>query len=222
MPDSGPAFFVAPYLFFMIRFKNVSLTLGNKQLLNHFNLNIAKGDKVVISAPSGSGKSTLLKLLLGFYVADEGKILFNQKEVIPENMKVIRSQIGYLSQDVDFPNGKVEAVFNEIFHYNINRSLNFNRDILLEKIQEVGLKEEILSKNTVDISGGERQRLGWILTMLLDRPVLLLDEPTSALDETMKNHFVNYIRQTKKTVICSSHDKEWQTAPMRVILNLRS
>ena len=222
MPDSMSGIFVEPYLFFMIRFKNVSLTLGNKQLLDHFNLNIAKGDKVVISAPSGSGKSSLLKLLLGFYQPDEGKILFNQKELNPENMRIIRSQIGYLSQDVDFPNGKVEDVFNEIFHYTVNRDLNFNRDILSEKIHEVNLKEDILGKNTVDISGGERQRLGWILVMLLNRPVLLLDEPTSALDETMKNYFVDYIKQTKKTVICSSHDKEWQIAPIRVITSLTS
>ena len=206
----------------MIRFKNVSLKLGNKQLLGQFNLNIAKGDKVIISAPSGSGKSSLLKLLLGFMEADEGKIIFNQKEVKTENMRAIRSQIAYLSQDIDLPNGKVEEVFNEIFHYSINRSLAFSREIFVEKLRQVKLNEDILKKNTVDISGGERQRLGWILVMLLDRPVLLLDEPTSALDETMKLFFVDYIKHSKKTVICSSHDPEWHTAPMRVITNLRS
>lgn len=206
----------------MIRFKNVSLTLGNKPLLEQFNLNIAKGDKLVISAPSGAGKSTLLKLLLGFFEPDEGRILFNQKELRPENMRLIRSQIGYLSQDIDLPNGKVEEVFDEIFHYAVNRNIDYSRDMLIEKIREVNLKEDILAKNTIDISGGERQRLGWILVMLLNRPVLLLDEPTSALDEEMKNYFVGYIRQTKKTVICSSHDKEWQTEPMRIITTLRS
>ena len=56
----------------MIRFKNVSLTLGNKQLLDHFNLTIADGEKIVISAPSGARKSSLLKLLLGFFEADPG------------------------------------------------------------------------------------------------------------------------------------------------------
>ncbi|WP_163709647.1 ABC transporter ATP-binding protein [Mangrovibacterium lignilyticum] len=204
----------------MIRFKDVSLKLGNKQLLEHFNLNIAKGDKIVISAPSGSGKSTLLKLILGFHQADQGKIIFNQKEVNSENMRAIRSQIGYLSQDIDLPNGKVEEVFNEIFHYTANKNLPFSQQLLLEKIREVQLGEDILQKNTSDISGGERQRLGWILIMLLDRPVLLLDEPTSALDEPMKHFFVDYMKHTNKTVICSSHDKEWQTEPIRVISNL--
>jgi ABC-type bacteriocin/lantibiotic exporter with double-glycine peptidase domain len=206
----------------MIRFKNVSLTLGNKQLLDHFNLTVADGEKVVISAPSGAGKSSLLKLLLGFFEPEKGKITFNGQTVKPENMRQIRSQIGYLSQAIDFPNGKVETVFKEIFQYSINRNIPFSREILLKKVRELKLDDNILQKNTVDISGGERQRLGWALLMLLDRPVLLLDEPTSALDDRMKRYFVDYIRQSDKTVICSSHDPEWQTGPIRIIKNLRS
>ena len=127
-------------------------------------------------------------------------------------MRQIRCQIGYLSQGIDFPNGKVEDVFNEIFQYTVNKNISFSRDILLEKVRELKLSDDILKTNTVNISGGERQRLGWILLMLLDRPILLLDEPTSALDDEMKRYFVDYIKQSNKTVICSSHDSEWQTA----------
>ncbi len=210
------------YLFFMIRFKNVSLKLGNKQLLEQFNLMVAKGEKVVFSAPSGSGKTSLLRLVLGFISADEGKIIFNQKEVKPANMRSIRSQIGYLSQDIDFPNGKVNEVFSEIFSYTTNKPINYSEDKLIEKLKEVNLNEEILQKNTSDISGGERQRLGWVLIMLLDRPVLLLDEPTSALDDRMKRFFIDYITHTNKTVICVSHDAEWQVPPMKVISNFKA
>ncbi|WP_372773666.1 ATP-binding cassette domain-containing protein [Mangrovibacterium sp.] len=206
----------------MIRFKNVSLKLGNKQLLEHYDLKIAKGDKVVISTPSGTGKSSLLKLLLGFFEADNGKIIFNQKEVKPENMRFIRSQIGYLSQDIDLPNGRIEDVFNEIFQYSSNKSLPYNRELLLEKLKLLQLSDDILSKNTIDISGGERQRLGWVLIMLLNRPVWLLDEPTSALDTSMKEFLIDFVRHSKKTVICASHDIEWHTEPMRIITNLRS
>ncbi|PTN07261.1 ATP-binding cassette domain-containing protein [Mangrovibacterium marinum] len=204
----------------MIRFKNVSLRLGNKQLLRQFNLTIAQGEKVVIAAPSGSGKSSLLKLLLGFLEPDTGQINFNRLPVKPENMREIRSQLAYLSQGIDFPNGKVEAVFHEIFQYTANKQLPYSRDLLLQKARELKLGDDILQKNTANISGGERQRLGWALLMLLDRPVLLLDEPTSALDEPMKRYFVDYIAQCDKTVICCSHDPEWQTEPIRLIKNL--
>ncbi|MCW0483647.1 ABC transporter ATP-binding protein [Gaoshiqia sediminis] len=201
----------------MIRFKNVSLKLGNKQLLDQFNLNISKGDKVVFSAPSGSGKTSLLKLVLGFVEADGGKILFNKREVMPENMRFIRSQIGYLSQDIDFPNGRVSEVFQEIFSYTVNKNCHYSTVRLVEKLHEVQLNEEILRKNTSDISGGERQRLGWALILLLDRPVWLLDEPTSALDDKMKQFFIDYTVRSHKTVICVSHDTEWQVPPMKVI-----
>lgn len=205
----------------MIRFENVSLKLGNKQLLEHFCLDIARGDKLVISAPSGSGKSSLLKLILGFFDPDEGKILFNGDPVKPENMRRIRTQIAYLSQDIDLPNGQVETVFDEIFEYQANRHLPYRRRLLIEKLEELQLGEDLLKKNTIDISGGERQRLGWILATLLNRPVLLLDEPTSALDTAMKTQLIESVKTSNKTIICSSHDPEWQVAPMRIIQSLR-
>lgn len=176
----------------------------------------------MVSSPSGSGKSSLLKLILGFMDSDQGKIIVNKKDVIPENMKSIRSQIGYLSQDIDFPNGKVNEVFREIFSYTSNKSVHFTIEKLLAKIKELRLSEEILTKNTSDISGGERQRLGWALIMLLDRGILLLDEPTSALDDTMKQYFIDYVLNTKKTVICVSHDPEWRAAGIKVISSLIS
>ena len=206
----------------MIRFKNISLKLGNKQLLGNFNLNIAKGEKVVISAPSGSGKTSLLKLVLGFLVADKGKIIFNQKEVNPENIRKIRKNIGYLSQEIDFPNGKVSEVFQEIFTYSANKSIHYTTELLIAKFQELNLPEDILHKNTSNISGGERQRLGWALIMMLNRSVLILDEPTSAMDDKMKHFFIDYISKTKKTVICVSHDTEWQIPQVKVISNLLS
>ncbi len=157
---------------------------------------------------------------MGFAQPDQGQVLVNQMEVSPDNLRQIRSQIGYLSQDVDLPNGKVEQVFAEIFNYAGNRHLAYHPDLLKEKALALKLDGDILRKNTADISGGERQRLGWILLMLLDRPILLLDEPTAALDKTMKQYFVDWIAKSKKTVICSSHDPEWQAPSMRIIQNL--
>ena len=194
----------------MIRFKNVSLKLGNKQLMKNFNLTIAKGEKVIFSAPSGSGKTTLLRLILGFSDTDEGKIFFNQKEVKLKNLRKIRKLIGYLSQDIDFPNGKVTDVFQEIFNYSANKPIYYSEKKLINKLKEVNLSEDILQKNTSNISGGERQRLGWVLIMLLERSVLLLDEPTSAMDDKQKQFFIDYISNSKKTVLCVSHDPAWQ------------
>lgn len=201
----------------MIRFQNISLKLGKHQILDQYNLKIATGEKVVLTAPSGSGKTSLLKLIMGFIDPDQGTIRFNQTEVKPGNMQHIRSQIGYLSQDIDFPNGRVSEVFQEIFRYSANKNIRYTTGNLVEKLQLVHLPPEIIHKNTIDISGGDRQKLGWTLIMLLDRPVLLLDEPTSALEGAQKHFFIDYVLSTGKTVICSSHDPEWQHPGMRII-----
>jgi ABC-type proline/glycine betaine transport system ATPase subunit len=206
----------------MIRFKNVSLKRGNKQLFKNFELRIGKGDKILLSAQSGSGKTTLLRLILGFIDPDEGKILFKQKKLAPENFQKIRKHFAYLSQEVDFPNGKVRDVFQEIFQFPANRHLGYTNEKLLEKLHEYNLPDEIMNKNTSIISGGERQRLGWIMVMLLDRPVLLLDEPTSAMDDKQKQRFIDFVAHTKKTVVCVSHDPDWQFSAMKVISTLKT
>lgn len=204
----------------MIRFKNVSLQLGNKQLLKDFNLRINKGDKVLLATESGTGKTSLLRLILGFNDPDEGKILFNKKEISPETIQKIRRKIAYLSQDVDFPNGKVREVFKEIFDFEANRHINYSEEKLIEKLDEFDLSPEMLDKNTSIISGGERQRLGWALVQLLDRSVILLDEPTSAMDEKQKQRFIDFVANTKKTVICVSHDSIWRIDSMKIITSL--
>ena len=201
----------------MIRFKRVSLSVGNKQLLKNFDLRINKGDKVLLYAQSGSGKTSLLRLILGFTDPDEGTVYFKKKPITATKIQSIRQQVAYLSQDVDFPNGKVREVFQEIFQFSSNRHLKFTDEMLIEKLNEYDLSEEILDKNTSIISGGERQRLGWILVMLLNRPVLLLDEPTSAMDDKQKKRFIDYVAQTKKTVICVSHDPDWQIPEMKIV-----
>ncbi len=206
----------------MIRFKDVSLKLGNKQLLKSFNLRINKGDKVLLAAPSGSGKTSLLRLILGSTDPDSGKILFGKKEVAVENIQKIRSHIAYLSKDVDFPNGKVQDVFQEIFQLPSNKHLKYTNEKLSEKLKEFDLPEELMRRNTNLISGGQRQRLGWILVQLLDRPVLLLDEPTSAMNEKQKQRFIDFVVHTKKTVICVSHDPVWQIPEVKVITELIS
>ena len=188
--------------------------------MNNYSMNVVKGDKVVISAPSGSGKTSLLHLILGFIDPDEGNIFVNQKEVKTENILQVRKHIGYLSQDIDFPNGTVKQVFQEIFSYSTNKAIPYSENKLIEKLKLVNLNEDILQKNTSTISGGERQRLGWVLIMLLDRSILLLDEPTSAMDEKQKQTFINYIIQTEKTVLCVSHDPAWQVMGFRNVNNL--
>ena len=201
----------------MIDIRNVSFKSGERLIFNRLNLTVGDGEKIVLSAPSQCGKTCLLKLILGFIFPDEGQIYVDNKRVIPDNMQRILGKIGYLSQGIDFPSGKVANVFEDIFRSKTNTHIGYSEDMLKRTLKKTGLSKDILSVNTIDISGNIRQRLGWTLIMMLDRPVLLLDEPTSAMDKEQKLFFINYVMNTNKTVICSSHDEEWLFTGVRTI-----
>ena len=206
----------------MIDIRNVSFKSGERLIFDRFDLKVGDGEKIILSAPSQSGKTCLLKLILGFLYPDQGQIYVDNKRVIPENMQWILGRVGYLSQGIDFPSGKVSRVFEEIFRSKTNSHIRYTEDLLRRALKKTGLSKEILSMNTIDISGNTRQRLGWTLIMMMDRSVLLLDEPTSAMDKEQKLFFINYVMNTNKTVICSSHDVEWSFTGVRVIHKFNS
>lgn len=201
----------------MFLLKDVTIGYNGKPVFESFNIELNKGDKLLITAPSGSGKTTLLKTLQGFNQVQKGSVLFQNKEIAAETVKNLRSNISYISQDVDFPNGKVEAVLNEIFSYVANKDLKIDRTAVLKQMNELKLEENLLDKSMNQLSGGERQRLGWVVLKLLDRPVLLLDEPTSALDKELKQKLIDYIAVCNKTCVVVSHDQEWQKPGFKIL-----
>lgn len=191
----------------MINFKNISIKFNDKIILNNFNLVVNTGEKVLISGVSGKGKTTLLKLLLGFSTPNSGSILVDNLELNEKNIDVIRKNIGYMPQSTPFLNVKVEKLIHTIFNYKENLKTKLDMGILIQTLKEFNLDSNILSKNINQLSGGEKQRLAFVIIILLDRKIWILDEITSSLDQDMKEKVINYILNTNKTVILVSHDK---------------
>ncbi|MCY6484760.1 ABC transporter ATP-binding protein [Clostridium aestuarii] len=198
----------------MIEFCNVNISFKDKKIFEDFNFKINKGDKVLLNAPSGSGKSTLFKLLLGFLKPDYGIIKFNEEKLDKNNIRSVRSNISYVSQDIEFINEKVDILIHGIFSYEYNKNKNFNNEKLKELLEYFELNINILEKKVSELSGGERQRIGLIIAIFLDREVLLLDEITSALDYKLKQKVVEYITTINKTVLVISHDEVWKQIPI--------
>lgn len=189
----------------MIDIHSIHLTRDHKKVFSGLTLHIGKNEKRFIQGKSGKGKTTLLKLILGFDQPDAGTIRVNGDPVNPAHIRNIRSQIFYLSQDIDLPGGTPSEFIEQIlsgtdqtWHNPINDLLPFFE-----------LDKKILDLDNADLSGGERQRMGLLIGCLLDRPIWLLDEPTSALDPAMKEKIAEKILQMKKTMLIVSHDNVW-------------
>lgn len=193
----------------MIKFKEIHVSYEGKQVFEDFSMEIKKGEKILLKGPSGRGKSTLLKLLMGFKKVDKGKIFLEDKLLSKKTIEYFRSNISYVSQQVDLRNEIVWDLIKEIYDYKNNKKLVFVETEIIDKCNYFDLDNSILYKKVYDLSGGEKQRIGFIISTLLDRPIWLLDEVTSALDADLKEKVVNYVINSDKTVLIVSHDKIW-------------
>jgi len=195
----------------MIGYININKSYGDKVLFKDFNLEIKSGEKILLSASSGSGKTTLIRFLLGFDKPDSGDIVVDNMILNHHTLKNIREKIAYVSQDTDLPSLTTEALMEKIFSYKINHHIQGYKDDFLALCKTFQLGEHVLSTQIQEFSGGERQRIGLIIALLLKRPYLLLDEITSGLDHNLKALIMKYIVNLETTVIIVSHDALWKS-----------
>jgi|688.fasta_scaffold24091_4 ABC-type multidrug transport system fused ATPase/permease subunit len=192
-----------------IKMNNISYSIKlddyEKKIIKKFNYKFLKGRIYGLYGKSGSGKTTLLHLIAGLLRQDAGRIYFNGKKINSENI-FRKYLVSYLPQN--------PSIFDENYVFNIflNNSTSFNN---LKKAKS--LLQEFNLKNTLNLdkilnsvrnfSGGEKQRIGFIRSIINDPQVLLLDEPTSSLDRINENLFFNHLKKIKKDmiIIVSTH-----------------
>jgi ABC-type bacteriocin/lantibiotic exporter with double-glycine peptidase domain len=193
----------------VLSFKGVKVNYGGKRVLEIEELEIRRGERIVIMGKSGSGKSTFLDLLAGFVKPSEGDILLDGKSLYDYDLYKWRSMLGFLPQEPFVFDGTLEE--NLLGNYEILRELNLEH--LRERLRdfEVNLKGKI--------SGGEKQRiaLGRVLT---GKPsFLILDEPTSALDLKNEERIGEILRKLKDiTLIVVAHKESLLSWGERLIV----
>ncbi|MDA3864219.1 MAG: ATP-binding cassette domain-containing protein [Deltaproteobacteria bacterium] len=194
----------------MIEFENISICYQDKQIVKNLSFNIPKNEKVVIWGKSGSGKSSLLNLIPGFIQPCQGRVLFEKKPITPKLAWQIRSKIAYLDQSISLAGEKVSVLINYVSNLKNNSHLDFSQNRILELFAYFELNKKLLNQNFQDLSGGEKQRTGIIISILLQRELYLLDEITSALDKNLSLKTVNYFSKQKDiTCLIVSHDPIW-------------
>lgn len=201
----------------IIRYENVGIYFGNKKVLSNFSLCIPKGKKVLMKGRSGTGKSTLFKILLGFEKLSEGSVHYRGRPLSPQVAWQVRKEVAYVSQDMDLGEGPIKDLLEEVRAYRPNRE-KMNPEKLNMLINEFELEKDILEKNFENLSGGEKQRIGILIALLLERDIFLLDEATSALDSGLKKKVADYfLNQKDWTLFVISHDREWEREEVEIV-----
>lgn len=201
----------------LLKFKDVSICYGDKNVLSNFNLDVEKGDRILLKGKSGSGKSTLLKMPIGFAHPSSGKLYFNGKPIDSNTVWDARKRIAYVSQDLDIFEGSVNEFIEEVFSYSFNKG-KLDSTKLRRLMVYLGFEKDVLDKNFEDLSGGEKQRIGIIMSVLIGKDIYFLDEITSSLDGALKEKVVNYFLERKDwTLIIISHDDIWERENIKVI-----
>ena len=195
----------------MLLVSNVSFSYKYDKTLCKVTFSIKKGQHVSILGESGSGKSTLLKLIYGLHDVDEGKIFWNETEILGPKYNLVpgMSFMKYLAQDFDLM--PFITVSENIGKYLSNFYPEKKQERIKELLQLVEMTEfsEIKVKH---LSGGQMQRVAIARVLALEPEILLFDEPFSHIDNSRKNNLrrsvFNYAKENEVTCIVATHDMD--------------
>lgn len=182
--------------------KNVSCSYQDKPVLNQINMQIEPGEFVSLIGPSGCGKSTLLNILAGTVTDYEGTIQVNGQTVTGYN-----PYFAYMPQEDLLFNWK--TVEENIQLYQRIHKLQVSQEKLAHYLQVFGLAK-VAKQFPHELSGGMRQRVALLRTMMVERDILLLDEPFGALDVMTRQGLQDWLASVRtqlgKTILLVTHD----------------
>ena len=184
----------------MISIENIHKKFGKNLVLKGVDLTIEGGGIFAILGPNGSGKTTLIKSILGMVIPNKGSIKVLEKPV--KNNWKCRQEISYLPQIANFPaNLRVKELIRMI------QDLRQKPSDMVKLVGLFGL-EPFLNKKLATLSGGTKQKVNIVLTMMFDSPLLILDEPTTGLDPAALICLKKLMWEEKekgKTILITSH-----------------
>ena len=190
----------------IISFENISLSYGNRLILDNINFKINEGEIYGMLGPNGVGKSTIFNLITGLIKPNDGKIKINNTDVInyPIYLRTKKFKVGYVPQ--------YGGYFNDLTLYQNLKSIAEivinQKNLENDKINQLITKFELENLKNVKakfLSGGQKKKLVIALSLLSDPRVLLLDECFAALDVLtikMLQEIIVNLQKEKNITIC--------------------
>ncbi|MGC9079579.1 MAG: ATP-binding cassette domain-containing protein [Nanopusillaceae archaeon] len=189
----------------MLKIEGLNVYIGDKKILDNINLEFDYGKLYVILGPNGSGKTSLCRAILGDEnIRKEGKIILDNEDITNKKTEEIAKYIYYSPQNpVEIENIKIRTLLMNILD-------NYEEEKIKELGYSLGLPKDFLDRGiNYNFSGGEKKRFSLLLSILLNRKILLFDEIDSGADIEFLMNLKNYLEKFKregKTVILISHN----------------
>jgi phospholipid/cholesterol/gamma-HCH transport system ATP-binding protein len=186
----------------LISFQKLGIEFPQQRVLDDINLDISRGQTVVVIGESGCGKTVLLKLMIALLKPTTGRVVFDGKvlaELNDHELTQQRLRFGFLFQGSALFDSM--TVFDNV-SFGLRERGSFSqaqiRETVRDRLQEVGLPPAAESKKPAELSGGMKKRVGLARALALNPEVMLYDEPTTGLDPIMTDVINELILQVRK------------------------
>ncbi len=193
----------------IIELKNISKTYDDNTVLNNLSLDIKRNEFLTLLGPSGCGKTTTLKIIAGFEFADNGSVMFDDKEI--NNLPPNERQINTVFQKYAlFPHMNIYE--NIAFGLKIKKLPKKEIDLKVKEMLKLVALEGFENRSVDSLSGGQQQRVAIARALVNEPKVLLLDEPLGALDLKLRQEMQTELKKIQQklgiTFIFVTHDQE--------------
>ncbi len=198
----------------LVNIENVSVRFGKNCVLRNISLKIPRGQTLVLLGESGCGKTVLMKTIIGLVRPTEGRVLYDGRDLatLPDReITALRTRFGFVFQQAAlFDSMTIEQNVAFPLRQHTDKGRDELKRIVLQRLAEVGLPDNVGIKKPAELSGGMRKRVGLARALAMSPEIMLYDEPTTGLDPIMSDVINELIlsvrRQHPVTSIVVTHD----------------